>query len=217
MNPFAFGCRLAGVAMLLLALAGVGNAQSLSTIRVGDNVSKLETLGVPATARQVMGPHTAVKFEQPDGNYLSATYRNSDGAIVFVETDWGGLQSGSFTDFRNFKFGSTSLSDIRKELGHNGMAFVKGPTTTLTDAGDLVNFNSYEVSGSNVAVTVVTKITADRLKSLRNEYGDDKAAKLIGQEAKLDSIIIADMDYLTGIWGSELMRDNGYKKIRWAR
>lgn len=217
MNRVGSLYRLAGVVALLHCfIGGVGNAQSLSSIKIGDSESQLETLGTPAVSKQRMGPHTAVKFELPDGNSLSATFRNSDGVIVFLESDWGGQQSGSFSDFRNFKFGSTSLDEIRAELGHNGMSFLNGPNTTLTETGDLVTFNTYELSRSDVAVTLITKIAASRLKVLRDRYGDEKAATLIGQEAKLDSIIIADMNYLTGIWGKELVRDKNYRRIQWT-
>ena len=213
---------LFGFTLLLMCLIfnpaiinGPAMAQSLSTIRVGDSASQLETLGVSAISKQKMGPHTAILFELPDGNYLSATYRNSDGKIVFLESDWGEKQSGSFTDFRSFKFGITSLNDIRQELGHNGMSFVNGPGTNLTAEGDLVMFNSYEVAGSAVVVTVINKITAKRLIELSKTHGEEKTDSLIGKEAKLDAVIIADNDYLSGIWGNEVTRDKGYKRIAW--
>ncbi len=210
--------RVTTIAFYILLFSGImvvpAMSQSLSTIKVGDSATQLETLGVPATSEQKMGPHTAIRFELPDGNSLSATYRNRDGLIVFLESDWGGSQSGSFTDFRNFKFGITSLNDIRQELGHNGMLFVKGPGMS-SEAGDLIVFNSYEIDGSSVVVTVVNKIAAERLTELRKTYGDEKTASLIGKEARLDAIIVADMDYLVGIWGDELMKDKNYRTIRW--
>lgn len=188
-------------------------AQSLSSISVGDKSSRLDPLGVPPTHEQKMGPHTAVRFELPDGNSLSATYRNSDGTIVFLESDWGGKKSGSFSGFRDFRFGLTSLRDIRSVLGHNGMSFVNGPGTSLTDAGDLIMFNSFEIAKSSIVVTVISKLGAQRLSELSEVYGDQSTAKMISKEAKLDAIIIADMEYRSGIWGDEIVRDGQYLRI----
>lgn len=201
--------------ILVIFSPEIARSQSLSTISIGDGFARLEALGVPAVSQQKMGPHTAIRFELPDGNSLSATYRNSDGVIVFLESDWGGKHSGSFTDFRDFKFGVTSLSDIREVLGHNGMAFVNGPGMSVNETGDLIAVNSFELTNSTLVVTFITKVDSETLNRLRQRNNGQEAASFIGESAVLDAIILADMNYLSGIWDDKIVRDSQYRRITW--
>ena len=174
-------CR-AGVFALIVAAAMLssqaGVCQSMSGIRIGDDISSLSQLNTEAIAQQTIGPHTALKFELPDGNTLSVTYRTSTGKIVYLETDWAGKQSGSFSDFRDFRFGETTLEQIRSAAGHNGMGFLNGPGTSLTDDGGLVAFNSYDLAIGDLVVTFVTKVT----KKVWMNWRERKATQYSGRQ-----------------------------------
>ena len=186
----------------------------MSGLRIGEDIATLSKTGSEPIAKQTMGPHTAVKIELPDGNALSVTYRDLSGEIVYLETDWGQKQAGSFSDFRDFRFGETTLNEIRSALGHNGMAFVHGPGPNLTEDGGLVSVNSYELSAGNLVVAFVTKINKERLAEF-SKMTEEAKLEAFGSASKLDAIILSDRSYLEGIWGKEKMYDDGYHPIEW--
>ena len=190
------------------------NAQSMSGLRIGDDISTLSKIGSEPIAKQAMGPHTAIKFELPDGNALSITYRDSSGQIVYLETDWGQKQSGSFSDFHDFRFGETTLAEIRSALGHNGMAFIHGPGPNLTEDGGLVSVNSYELSTGSLVVAFVTKIDKEHLAEF-SKMTEEAKLEAFGSASRLDAIILSDRNYLEGIWGKEKLYDDGYRPIEW--
>ena len=135
----------------------------------------------------------------------------SNGRIAYVEETWGGRPDGRPADFPGFKYGETTLADIRKHAENNGFAFMERLLDERSDGLRL--FNSYEVEGRpGLVVTFVTKMSktdAQRLKSKQD--GVD-----INRSARLDSIILGDAGYLESIWGQAKLKGKKYKPIRWA-
>jgi hypothetical protein len=198
---------LTALALAAFPISAV-SAQSLSGVRIGDNISVTARIGYPPTARNQSGPFTMRKWKLEDGNDLSVT-TTSGGTIVYIETDWGGEQGGSYSDFPRFYYGRTSLSEIRKNLGNNGFAFGDRTAKRAPD-GSIVFFNSYEiVDFDNTIITFITKIDKKEAGVFSNKSLDPASY------AKLMSIILGYPEYLRNIWGSQLVFDPAYQKIRW--
>lgn len=173
----------------------------MSNLRIGDDVSRLAALGTPAATDRYKSL-IVQKWNLANGNELSIT-ANEAGKIVYIESDWGGGDETTECDLDNLKFGVTTLSDLRKRFGSNGLGF-KGRGIVINIPDAVVMINSYE-TGSSV-VTFFTKV-------IRNAAGSQEGAP-VGDRARLDAISIADPSYADSEWG-ERVYDPKYKKIQW--
>ncbi len=108
-----------------------------------------------------------------------------------------------FSDLKGARFGETTLNELRRTLGNNGFCYVeRGCTISIQDG--IALFNSYEIEGNpDVIATFVTLV----IGSPTNQE--------VGDQAKLDGIIIGYRKYLDGIWGERKVFDKAYKPIIW--
>lgn len=194
-----------------LALMTGTQAQTLNGIRIGEEITTASrTVGKP-TSRVATGPHEEVRWRLPDGNRLALATDPVNGRIAYAEETWGGRPDGKPADFPGFRFGETTLEDIRMHAENNGFAFVERLIDENPDGLRL--FNAYEVEGSpGLVVTFVTRMSTrdtQRLKSKQESVDIDRTAKL-------DGIILADARYLESIWGQAKLKGKNYKPIRWA-
>ncbi len=181
-------------------LTGVlsAHAQSLSGLQIGDPLSTVAKIGLEPASINRTGQFTMVRWEFPDGNELSITSVNN--RIIYMESDWGKRQAGSFTDFPGIIYGRTTLDELRRLFGSNGFCYTDRGCSFLLDGGSLY-FNSYEFTGDND--TVITFITRDINFKFPPKSGD----------AVVDAIIVGYPPYLDGIWGSSKVFDPEYKPI----
>ena len=203
--------RAAIPVLAFLALTAGTQAQTLNGISIGEEIEAAARIAGKPTAKVAAGAHEAVTWRLPDGNKLALATHPGNGRIAYVEETWGGRPDGRPADFPGFKYGETTLADIRKHAENNGFAFVERLLDERSDGLRL--FNSYEVEGRpGLVVTFVTKMSktdAQRLKSKQD--GVD-----INRSARLDSIILGDAGYLESIWGQAKLKGKKYKPIRWA-
>ncbi|ANY82827.1 hypothetical protein BB934_31830 (plasmid) [Microvirga ossetica] len=187
-------------------------AQSLSGIKVGDEISSASRLDARPLPSKSVDPHEERRWKLPDGNRLSVAADPGTQKIVYAETKWGGGAHGKPADFPGFVFGETTLADIRTHTQNNGFAFKEHLIEVRPDG--LALFNAYEVEGApGVVVTFVTKLSKRDDERLRT----GKANVDINRAARLDAIILADAGYLDTIWGDAKLRGKAYKPIRWER
>lgn len=200
--------RLVLSSVVFLSLAGFAQSQSLSGIRVGEVfASSAKPAQAPVATDEIDG-YALTKWKLPNGNYLSVTRRIDGDKIVYAEVDWDGSASGAVSDFAGFRFGETTLADIRAKLGSNGFAFSNHVIKPMPD-GSLMSFNSYEVEGSDTIVVFMTKTTAEGLKDLYEGNDVSRAGTL----ARLDGLILAQPEYLATNWGPDRILDPTYFKI----
>ena len=177
-----------------------GVIPALSGLKIGDPASNTSRIGLAPVARNQTGPFTAIKWEFPDGNELSATV-SAGGSIVYLESDWGEKQTGTIADYPGLKFGETTLSQIRQIFGSNGFSFAQhGGVVKVRDG--LVLINSYEVGA--VVATFVTKIAGRQINASMDAPGN----------AVLVALSIADAEYANSVWGKRTY-DPNYRKIEW--
>jgi len=165
----------------------------------------LARLGVPSEK----GSYKEMSLERwnlSNGNELSATV-DRGGRIVYLEADWDGKNEETGCDLPDLHFGLTTLADLRKKFGSNGLGFKNRPAVIQIPNG-VVMINSFE-AGSAV-ITFYTKINENEFKLLKERGADPSPADF----AKLDAISIADDSYANSEWG-ERVYDPAYKKIEW--
>jgi hypothetical protein len=186
-------------------VAGTANGQSLSSLRVGDPVSKLSALG-KATAIDAYKDMHVSRWVLPNGNELSAT-SNKAGLIVHLEADWtAGKTDNPACDLAGLRFGVTTLAELRKRFGSNGFAFKERSGQVLAADG-AVMVNSYEAG--DVVVTFYNKVSNAEVATL-----DAEGRSSIADHARLDAISISDAAYAKGEWGDRVY-DPKYKKVDW--
>lgn len=205
--------RLHGTSLLLcLALVGGAadaQAQSMSGLRLKDDLGKSSTLGMKPTASQEMGPFSMRRWVFQDGNDLAVTARRSDGRIVYLESSWGGRVPGSPTDFPGVNFGETTLAKLRTLLGSNGFSYASRAMFETPDG--IGTTNSYEIAGMpGAVVSFISIVKKDEVDGIRS------GKRKLGEVAKVDSVVLADATYLDGLWGKERRSDPNAKPVRWS-
>jgi hypothetical protein len=199
----------------IAAVAGVlfgtnALAQSLSGIKVGEEIASVSKINAKPLPSKSVAPHEEQRWKLPDGNKLSVAADPETKRIVYAEKKWSGGTTGRPADFPGFIYGETTLADIRAHAQNNGFAFKERLIDVRPDG--LALFNAYEVEGTpGVVVTFVTKLSKMDEERLRT----GNANVDLNRAARLDSIILADAGYLDTIWGDGKLRDKGYKPIRW--
>jgi hypothetical protein len=199
----------------IAAVAGVlfgtnAQAQSLSGIKVGEEIASAAKIAARPLPSRSVAPQEERRWKLPDGNSLSVAADPETKKIVYAEKKWSGGATGRPADFPGFVYGETTLADIRAHAQNNGFAFKERLIEVRPDG--LALFNAYEVEGTpGVVVTFVTKLSRKDDERLRT----GKANVDLNRAARLDAIILADAGYLDTIWGDGKLRDKGYKPIRW--
>jgi hypothetical protein len=185
-------------------------AQSLSGIKVGEEISSASKLAARPLLSRSVASHKERRWKLPDGNRLSVAVDPETKRIVYAEKTWSGGANGKPADFPGFVYGQTTLADIRAHAQNNGFAFKEHLIDVRPDG--LALFNAYEVEGaSGLVVTFVTKLSRKDDERLRT----GKANVDLNRAARLDAIILADARYLDTIWGDAKLTHKAYKPIRW--
>jgi hypothetical protein len=201
------------LALALGMLSSISLGQSIAGIHNGDPSSVLDKLNLQPTARDRIGSMDTVKYRLGNGNELSVTHESPAGRIVYLECDWNRNAESIATDFPGFKFGVTTLEQIRIAKGSNGFSYKSKAMNTA--AGELYTFNSYNIKDKPGLIAVfVTALNIAKLRARREnkEPGSYDMAKNL----KLDAIILAEETYLDRIWGKEKIYDREAKPISWA-
>jgi hypothetical protein len=204
---------IAAIAIVSSVLFGTSaQAQSLSGIKVGEEISSATKLAARPLPSRSVAPHEERRWKLPDGNRLSIAADPETKRIVYAEKKWSGGATGRPADFPGFVYGETTLADIRAHAQNNGFAFKERLIDVRPDG--LALFNAYEVEGApGLVVTFVTKLSKKDEGRLRTS----KPNVDINRAARLDSIILADAGYLDTIWGDGKLKDKANKPIRWER
>jgi hypothetical protein len=135
---------LAAIAIVSSVLFGTSaQTQSLSGIKVGEEISSATKLAARPLPSKSVAPHEERRWKLPDGNRLSIAADPETKRIVYAEKKWSGGATGRPADFPGFVYGETTLADIRAHAQNNGFAFKERLIDVRPDG--LALFNAYEV------------------------------------------------------------------------
>ena len=201
------------LALAQILLASISFGQSIAGLHVGEPASGLNKLNLKPTANDQTGPRESVKYTLANGNELSVTYENPPGHIVYLECDWNRNPENAATDFPGFKFGVTTLEQIRIANGSNGFSYKSNAMNAA--GGELFTFNAYRIKEKpGLVVVFVTALNIAELRRRRDKK--EPGAEDVAKNLKLDAVILAEEAYLDGIWGTEKVSDKEPKPISWA-
>lgn len=199
-------------AILFLTAEG-SSAQTIAGYAIGENRSRLEEHGRIAWEYSY-GEYTNGTFSLQNGIKLSSTSETSTGKLVRLEAGWTDKGRPQLAYFSDFRFGQTTLADIRGRLGSSGALPGRGsPVLTATDGGVTIS-SFYEVAGSEVIAVFTTKVSRAALIDLQRRYGSDAYAH-VAPAARLDSFVIWDAAYFRSVRGAAYTFDTGYRPIVW--
>lgn len=204
--------RIFASAFLLVVFASASLAQSIAGIKAGDPPSVLESLNLEPVAREGSGAMKIVKYKLANGNEVSVTYNSRANRILYVESDWNGKPNATATNFPGFKFGITTLGDIRRVNGNNGFSYRSN--AMYESEGEITTFNCYEVRNKPGLITAF--VTVLNIAELRKQIGSrEPRPEDMPKNFKLRAIILAEEEYLDSIWGEEKIYDKDSKPISW--
>ena len=170
---------------------------AMQGVKINDSQSSLDNIRLEIVSKG----KSMVKYRTENGNDFSITSEN--GKVVFMENDWLQDEKGCKPLYSSFKFGQTTLKEIRRKFGTNGFSH-QNMGTFKTDT-HVIMFNCFEFDSPNNEVLVtITKVSLD----------DEVTEKNVAEKAKLDALIIADKGYLEREWGEEKLFDPNYHKIK---
>ncbi len=203
--------QIAGRSVLLLGMAlvlcvgflGAARAQSLSGLKLGDDIAAAKAFGAFTFVR-LDKDYELRAWNLASGNQLTVGAK-ADGKIGYIEMSWGRLTTDENVGLFDFVFGATTLAEIRQKLGSTGMAFNRRPSIRQERAG-VVLLNSYEV-GSAIVTFYTAIAEQDFDKELAAEAESDA-----GRYARLNAVSLADKAYAESVWGDPSY-DTAYKKL----
>ena len=185
------------ILLLLLSLATVtGTEIAMLGIKIHAPASAKDNLSLTVINNQ----GNTIKYKATDGNYFSVTTEN--GNVVYMENDWMHDKGGPAPLFTNFKFGETTLKEIRDAFGTIGYSYRN--RSYLKSETDLTTINCFEIEGSGEILVLITKAP------IKNITDKEKVDSFL----KLEAVILSDKGYLDGIWGKKKIYDPKYKKIK---
>ncbi len=200
---------LLAVLGLAVALdAGAAHAQSLDGFKVGEAIKAALLTHEAPSATGKIGTFDGYRWNRASGNDTSVTADPDSDRIVFIETDWGGGTAPTKTDVPGLAFGKSTLAAIRKKFGSNGFSF-KAHAMKLMET-DIVSVNGYELARQPKTVLMV--VTSLPVKDVPEV--DGKPAIDTGK-GTLQAVILADIDYLSSIWGQERLADPKSHPVEW--
>ncbi len=150
-----------------------------------------------------------------NGVEVSATSEQSTGKLVRLEAKWDGKGLRQLAYFSDFRFGQTTLADIKKRFGNLGLLPAGGSSVLSTPDGGVTISNFYEISGSKTIATFVTKIERAELLDLKRRHGAEAYAHM-ATVATLHSMSISDGVYFKNLRGTVSIADVGYSPIAWT-
>jgi hypothetical protein len=202
------------VAAVAVAFPLFGHAQAIEDLTPGNDKAALWPFGNPKETKTSAG-YTTNRYLLASGAELAVTFDISTSRIVALEESWAGNDNGPSAGFGDFRFGRTTLTDIRSRTSSNGILY-KQVTPVGADQSGAINFSSfYDVTSSTNVVRFVTSIDRAALGRLSNRYGE-RAYYYAGSAALLRSVTVATREYLEKSTGTDRVLDSRYTSVSWA-
>jgi hypothetical protein len=153
-----------------------------------------------------VGDDQAEAWDLGHGLTLSMTWSPASGKVVFVEKDWVKGSPTVETGVPGLTFGTTQLSEIRERFGSNGFGFRVNVVQEIQDGFAFAN--CFEIADhTDLVLVVITAVHNDQLAEFKQHPDTGRGV--------LETVILADRNYLRSIWGTEMGADPKYHPIEW--
>ena len=180
---------------------------SLGGLRLGDTEATLKQLNLTlqSSGDAPNGPAKAYKYTTQNGNDLSVTFKG--GKLVWIENDWGANPDGADSLFPGVVFGKMTRDDVAARLGSNGFVY---------EGTDAHKINDYAISFSCFELSDAPGTTLCLVSRIPLAMAPADVAKSVGSGYKVVGVILAQDDYVHGLWGLDKVTDPRYHDLDWA-
>ncbi|MDB5227866.1 MAG: secreted protein [Bacteroidota bacterium] len=184
------------ILLLLLSFSVTATDISMMGIKI-NSTADVKNL---VAGKLIKSDNNVSKYKTADGNYFSVT--SEDGVVKYMENDWTPGNTANTPLITDFKFGETTLEDIRKTFGTIGYSYRN--RSYLKSETDLTTITCFEIDSPGSEILVVIA------KAPIKDIAKDEVPKSL----KLEAVILADKKYLDELWGKKKTFDPQYKKIK---
>lgn len=145
----------------VLAAAGAAHGQSLWGVRLGHPIEEALLQFPQAKISHYPEQNLVYYFLEFDtGTTLRVTGVGWDQEICYIDVQWGGSERDAALAAPGFRFGETTLADIRERLGSGGFLYDGGPEAYMED-GAARTYNYYDLDGYESLLVVQTGFSAE--------------------------------------------------------
>lgn len=175
-------------------------------IRVGGPIQPAYDLEFERLLRRGDGVLKTIKWRLPNSNDFTVEYDSEQDRIRYIQIDWNGNELGKEVGISNFRFGETTLQDIRDSFDSNGFSYATH--VMYKDDDGVVTFNAFELVETPTIIIVFKTLLPYEAKAKIDLLPKEK--QLLGQigtHFRLTGISVADETYLDDVWGEVKIYD----------
>jgi hypothetical protein len=175
-------------------------------IQVGGPIQPAYKLDFERIIRKGKGVTKYIQWKLPNFNQFSVSYNSEQDRIRKIDLEWGGSVNGSEVGISDFKFGETTLQEIRDRFGSNGFSYA-GKVIYTTDEG-IVTLNAFELRDTPTIIVVFETLISNEAKAQIDLLPREKQVLgKIGDKFTLVGVSVADEVFLDDEWGKVKIYD----------
>lgn len=182
-------------------------------IRIGGSVKPAYELGFQRISRTGKGPVKHIVWRLENDNIFSVAYDSVQDRVLRITLDWGGKHNGREISISDFKFGETTLQDIRDTFESNGFSYARRVMSPQEDG--IVTYNAFELQDTPTIIIVFKTFLSYDVKQLIDQLpAEQQVLGALGPHFRLIGIIVADESHLDETWGENKIYDPGSNPIK---
>ena len=175
-------------------------------VRVGGPIQPVYDLNFERILRKGSGNKKSIEWKTYNSNIFIVTFDGGQDRIRKIEIEWSGSVSGKDVGIADFRFGESTLQDIRGKFGSNGFSYA-AKVMYFNDDG-IVTLNAFELKETPAIIVVFKTLLSKSSKEFVDKLpAEDQVLGKIGNYFVLTGIIVADETYLDEEWGNRKIYD----------
>ncbi len=175
-------------------------------IQVGGPIERAYDLDFERTLRTGYGDIKHIEWRLKNNDLLKVSYNSPQNRVLKINIEWGGDNNGREIGIADFKFGKTTLKDIRTTFGSNGFAYATN--MMYADDDGLTTFNAFELKYTpSIIIVFKTHLNYSDNPDINPEAAQNNTLGELGPHFRLVGVTIADEQYLDEIWGKGKLYD----------
>ena len=175
-------------------------------IKVGGPIQPAYDLDFERVFRKGKGAVKYIQWRLPNSNTLAVSYNSEQDRIRKIDLNWGRNSEGINAGISDFRFGETTLQEIRDRFGSNGFSYA-GKVMYTNDDG-IVTLNAFELRDTPAIIVVFETFISNEVKAKIDLLPrEQQVLGEIGDYFVLTGISVADEAFLDKEWGKVKLYD----------
>lgn len=175
-------------------------------VKVGGSIQPAYSLNFERIIRKGKGVTKYIQWKLPNSNRFAVSYNSEQDRIRKIDLEWGGGSNGKDVGISDFRFGETSLQEIRDRLGSNGFSYAS--KVMYTNDEGIVTLNAFELKDTPAIIVVFETLISNATKAKIDFLPREKQVLgAIGDKFILIGVSVADEVFLDDEWGKVKLYD----------